>query len=234
MLAGGVILLAGTFLLSSMSADVAYWQVTLYMVLCGLGLGPAMPLYTLAIQNAVAGDRIGQATSANQFFRQIGGTVGTALMRTVLASMLAGAMAGGTGQGGVAETEAGIRAGFAEQSALIERVVRGRDQGALEQRLQSPQLSQAFKVQLETAITLVQASTAAQDDALRVLRAQLDAETNKAVAQAKRTVKITFTVALTRVFLYSAFFVMAGLLFTLLIPDLRLHTTLATAPQAAD
>ena len=68
MLGGGVILAVGVFLLSSMSADIPYWQVTLYMVICGLGLGPSLPLYTLAIQNAVDVRKIGQATSASQFF----------------------------------------------------------------------------------------------------------------------------------------------------------------------
>jgi predicted MFS family arabinose efflux permease len=51
MLAGGALLLAGMFLLPRMSADTGYWRVTLYMVICGLGLEPTFPLYTVAIQN---------------------------------------------------------------------------------------------------------------------------------------------------------------------------------------
>jgi EmrB/QacA subfamily drug resistance transporter len=252
MLAGGVVLLVGTLLLSSMSVNVSYWQVTLYMVLCGLGLGPAMPLYTLAIQNAVEDDKIGQATSANQFFRQIGGTVGAALLGTVLATTLAGAIATESvqrsnatpttnnrttesmGQGGVADIESGIRAGVAGRYALIERVVRSADRDALAQLRRDPQISQAFKNRLEGASALARLSKTAQDTMLEVLHTQLDAQADKTVTQTARTVKITFTIALTRVFLYSAFFVAAGLLMTLLIPELKLHTMHGAAPLAAD
>jgi hypothetical protein len=59
------------------------------MLICGLGLGPSMPLYTLAIQNAVPLPLIGQATSAGQFFRQIGGAIGAAVMGTLLTASLA-------------------------------------------------------------------------------------------------------------------------------------------------
>jgi hypothetical protein len=47
-----------------------------------------MPLYTLAIQNAVDVRKLGQATSASQFFRQIGGAIGVAILGTVLATNL--------------------------------------------------------------------------------------------------------------------------------------------------
>ena len=89
MLGGGLILAIGVFLLSSMSADVSYARVVLYMLICGIGVGPTLPLYPLAVQNAVDVREIGQATSASQFFRQIGGTVGAAAMGTVLGYTLA-------------------------------------------------------------------------------------------------------------------------------------------------
>jgi predicted MFS family arabinose efflux permease len=89
MLTGGAMLIAGLALLSRIGIDTSYTEVTLYMVVCGLGIGPALPLYTLVIQNTVAREKLGQATSASQFFRQIGGTVGVAFMGTVLATGLA-------------------------------------------------------------------------------------------------------------------------------------------------
>ena len=64
---GIVILGIGTVLLSTMPSDIPYWQVTLYMVIVVVGIGPTMPLFTLAIQNAVDVARVGQATSATQF-----------------------------------------------------------------------------------------------------------------------------------------------------------------------
>lgn len=85
---GGLVLLASVVLLARMGPDVSYVMINVYMILAGLGAGPGMPLFTLAIQNAVDVRLVGQATSAAQFFRQIGATVGAAVMGTVLASTL--------------------------------------------------------------------------------------------------------------------------------------------------
>ena len=85
---GALVFLACVVLLSRMDADTSYARVTLYMVLCGLGVGPSMPLFTLAVQNAVDVRMVGQATSASQFFRQIGATIGAAVMGTVLGTTL--------------------------------------------------------------------------------------------------------------------------------------------------
>jgi hypothetical protein len=86
--AGAFLYLVTAVLLATMGSDVPYWRVTVYMVMAGLGVGPGMPLFTLAIQNAVDVRFVGQATSASQFFRQTGATVGAALMGTVLGTTL--------------------------------------------------------------------------------------------------------------------------------------------------
>ncbi len=64
------------------------WQIWAVMVLIGLGMGPGMPTYTLAVQNAVPINRIGQASSGAMFFRQIGSSMGAALMGAVLVSTM--------------------------------------------------------------------------------------------------------------------------------------------------
>ena len=58
------------------------------MILVGLGLGPSIPLFTLAIQNAVPPQQIGVATSMATFFRQMGSTVGLAMVGTIFATTL--------------------------------------------------------------------------------------------------------------------------------------------------
>jgi hypothetical protein len=63
-------------------------EVTVKMTIVGLALGLPMPLYTLAIQNAVSQQQIGVATASATFFRQIGATVGVAVMGTVFATTL--------------------------------------------------------------------------------------------------------------------------------------------------
>ncbi|MGI8748911.1 MAG: MFS transporter, partial [Deinococcus sp.] len=87
---GGLILMMGGFLLlSTLNADTPYLRVVLYMVVLGLGIGPALPLFNLAIQNAVKPWEIGVATSSGQFFQQMGSTIGTAVFGAILTSVLA-------------------------------------------------------------------------------------------------------------------------------------------------
>lgn len=88
MVGGGAALVLGTLLLSRMTTATGFGEVTLYMVLCGLGVGPSLPLFPLAVQNAVDVRSLGQATSASQFFRQVGGSVGAAAMGSILAVTL--------------------------------------------------------------------------------------------------------------------------------------------------
>jgi EmrB/QacA subfamily drug resistance transporter len=89
MIGGLIVLLGGLSLLATMPETVSYPQVLSYLLLCGLGLGPTMPLYTLAIQNAIEPQLMGQATSASQFFRQIGGAITASVLGTVLTLTLA-------------------------------------------------------------------------------------------------------------------------------------------------
>jgi EmrB/QacA subfamily drug resistance transporter len=89
MLAGLSVLLVGLTLLATMPVDVPYYRVLVFLAICGLGLGPTMPLYTLAVQNATEPRLMGQATSASQFFRQIGGAIAASVLGTVLALTLA-------------------------------------------------------------------------------------------------------------------------------------------------
>ena len=89
MLGGLALLLVGMGLLATMPATVSYYQLLLYLAVCGLGIGPSFPLFTLAVQNATEPRLIGQATAAVQFFRQIGGAVFTSILGAVLAFSLA-------------------------------------------------------------------------------------------------------------------------------------------------
>ncbi len=250
MLGGGALLFIGAYLLSTMSADVTYLRVTLYMVICGLGLGPSFPLYTLAIQNAVDVRQLGQATSASQFFRQIGGTVGAALMGTVLATGLAtsfsnvttpgtagGAPSAGASselsRGGLSEIGNSVRAGFDEQYGLITQVVRQGDQEAFAQLNANPQLPQEVKTQFQRLPALAQAPKAAQDRALSAIRTQLNTQADETVTQVTRTVKVAFADAITNIYRYAAILVVLGWLTTLFVPEVKLRTTNAPAVQAA-
>jgi EmrB/QacA subfamily drug resistance transporter len=88
MLAGMSVLLIATFLMSQMTYSTSRLDLGWRMALLGMGLGPLQSLYSVAIQNAVPMNRIGVVTSANQFFRQIGSTVGVAIFGTLLTNDL--------------------------------------------------------------------------------------------------------------------------------------------------
>ena len=88
MLTGMVVLLIATFLMSQMSYHTTRLDLGWRMAILGMGLGPLQSLYSVAIQNAVPMNRIGVVTSANQFFRQIGSTVGVAIFGTLLTNDL--------------------------------------------------------------------------------------------------------------------------------------------------
>ncbi|GAC1404748.1 MAG: hypothetical protein NVSMB52_18580 [Chloroflexota bacterium] len=87
MAVGGMIfMLAGTALLLRLDVNTHYTSVLLAMVVMGGGLGFGMALYTTIVQNAVSQDMIGQVTSGLTFFRQLGGTIGLAVMGSFLTS----------------------------------------------------------------------------------------------------------------------------------------------------
>jgi EmrB/QacA subfamily drug resistance transporter len=86
----GMALMAfGMFLLSGMDADTDYLTVVRNMVIIGFGMGPAMPVFTLAAQNAVNMGQLGVVTALTQFARSIGSTLGVAVFGSVLANRFA-------------------------------------------------------------------------------------------------------------------------------------------------
>jgi EmrB/QacA subfamily drug resistance transporter len=88
MYAGAIITGVGIFLLSQMHADTTRFDLGWRMFVLGVGLGPGQSLFNLAIQNAAPVNRLGIVTSANQFFRQIGATIGIAVFGTLFTNNL--------------------------------------------------------------------------------------------------------------------------------------------------
>jgi EmrB/QacA subfamily drug resistance transporter len=80
----------GFYLLTYMTVDRPLWFMLIAMFAIGLGLGQLMQTLTLASQNSVEPRDMGVATAASTFFRQIGGTLGTAVLLSVLFSVLPG------------------------------------------------------------------------------------------------------------------------------------------------
>jgi len=86
----GTALMSISFLyLSTLVYTWAIWQISIGMVIMGLGLGQMMQTLTIASQNAVEAKDIGVATSSSTFFRQMGGTLGVAVFLSILFNSLA-------------------------------------------------------------------------------------------------------------------------------------------------
>jgi len=91
----GTLTVAGGYLvLTFLTVDKPLWFLMIAMFLIGLGLGQLMQTLTIASQNAVEAHQMGVATSASTFFRQIGGTLGVAILLSVLFSALPGNITG--------------------------------------------------------------------------------------------------------------------------------------------
>jgi EmrB/QacA subfamily drug resistance transporter len=84
----------GFLVLITITADSNYWILAGGMLLVGLGLGQMMQTLTIASQNAVGPRDIGVATSSSTFFRQIGGTLGVAVIFSVVFSTIGGKITG--------------------------------------------------------------------------------------------------------------------------------------------
>ncbi|MFI1677455.1 MFS transporter [Streptomyces sp. NPDC020607] len=90
---GGVLSVIGMWLLSRLEVDTSRVEYSIWMAVLGAGIGLVMPVLVLAVQNAVRPADLGTATSANNYFRQIGGSVGAAIFGTLFANRLADALA---------------------------------------------------------------------------------------------------------------------------------------------
>jgi EmrB/QacA subfamily drug resistance transporter len=85
---GTAFLSLGFLDLTFLHYDVSYWFIAGAMLLIGLGLGQLMQTLTIASQNSVGLRDMGVATSASTFFRQIGGTLGTAVLLSLLFTVM--------------------------------------------------------------------------------------------------------------------------------------------------
>lgn len=87
---GTILATIGMFLYSTMGVDTSMVTVGCFALVFGLGLGCNMQTLVLAMQNSVSPQDMGVATSSATFFRQMGGTLGTAIFLSVLFGSVVG------------------------------------------------------------------------------------------------------------------------------------------------
>ncbi|MFD6476909.1 MFS transporter [Streptomyces anulatus] len=89
---GSAVSVVGMWLLSLLEADTSPLAYSSYQAVLGIGIGLVMSVLVLAVQNSVRPSDLGTATSANNYFRQIGGSVGAAIFGTLFAGRLSDAL----------------------------------------------------------------------------------------------------------------------------------------------
>jgi len=85
---GVAVMIFGMWLLSQVTPSTAEWRVVADLIIVGLGIGTTFPLYLTAVQTALPRQYLGVASSQIQFWRNLGGTVGSAILGAVLANRL--------------------------------------------------------------------------------------------------------------------------------------------------
>jgi EmrB/QacA subfamily drug resistance transporter len=85
---GAAVMIFGMWLLSQITPTVPEWRVVVDLIVVGLGIGITFPLYLTAVQTALPRQYLGVASSQIQFWRNLGGTVGSAILGAVLANRL--------------------------------------------------------------------------------------------------------------------------------------------------
>jgi MFS family permease len=118
--AGVAVILAALTWMTTLTGATSLWTVGAMFFVLGAGLGLIMQNVVLAAQNAVAADRIGTATSTNNYFREVGATLGVAVFGTLFTSRLATALTGAL----TAHAAEAARAGITSPESLTPAAVR--------------------------------------------------------------------------------------------------------------
>ncbi len=89
----GVVVAGGLGLLSTINADTSVWVVCVFLFVIGAGIGLGMQNLLLVAQSAFSNTLVGTATATNNFFREIGATLGGAVVGALFTSRLSDRLA---------------------------------------------------------------------------------------------------------------------------------------------
>ncbi|MFS0557818.1 DHA2 family efflux MFS transporter permease subunit [Brevibacillus sp. 179-C9.3 HS] len=149
---GGLSVMAlGMVLMYFMSPATPIYLLVIYMIILGLGIGIAMPVFSLTVQNAVAPQQLGVATATSQLFRNLGGTIGIAVMGTVMSASMSAKMTQLSGAMGQGTNPAAADPALAEKLSLFTNPQNLLDQPKIEATLASlpPDLQPLFTNMLD-------------------------------------------------------------------------------------
>lgn len=85
---GGILTVAAMLWLTTLTAATPIWVICVQLFVFGAGLGSIMQVIVLVVQNSVPAEQIGTATSTNNYFREVGASLGVAVFGSIFTSRL--------------------------------------------------------------------------------------------------------------------------------------------------
>lgn len=119
--AGAAVIAATMVWMTTLSGATSLWTIGAMFFSLGAGLGLTMQNVVLAAQNAVPARHLGTATSTNNYFREVGATLGVAVFGTVFTSRLADNLAAALTGNSQQAVRAGIGSADSITPAAVER-----------------------------------------------------------------------------------------------------------------
>jgi EmrB/QacA subfamily drug resistance transporter len=113
------VIVAAMIWMTTLTGATSLWTIGGMFFVLGAGLGLIMQNVVLAAQNAVPATQIGTATSTNNYFREVGATLGVAVFGTLFTSRLADNLTGALG----AHQQDAVQAGITSPETLVPSAV---------------------------------------------------------------------------------------------------------------
>jgi EmrB/QacA subfamily drug resistance transporter len=85
---GTLLVSVSLVLLSTMTPSLPVWVLCGYLAIMGIGLGMSMQILILIVQNSFPISQVGTATASNNYFRQIGASLGSAVVGSLFVARL--------------------------------------------------------------------------------------------------------------------------------------------------
>ncbi|WP_081416362.1 MDR family MFS transporter [Arthrobacter castelli] len=85
---GAAIIGIALTLLSTLDVETPLWVLCAFIGILGIGLGLSMQVLVLIVQNTFPNSQVGTATASNNYFRQIGASLGSAVVGSLFTSRL--------------------------------------------------------------------------------------------------------------------------------------------------
>jgi len=186
--AGFIVMTVSIAMLTTLTPTSGYLYESIIMVFVGLGIGIAMPLMNIAVQNEFEQKDLGAATSSSQLFRSLGSTIGTAIFGSILTLGVAASLG---------DMKADPYIQTLKQSPVASRIITKTDDANTLLELNTPAVKQQINTGFDSA--LLKLPAAVQTPVKTTFEANQQAYANKIVYAFSSSINTIFIVAATLV-----------------------------------